>query len=99
MQSWAVVLSLWQPIVAALVATPHYFRSAPFTRRSLSVLQVQQELGTLVSFNTTIFGPGDVRFANATERYSTHAVPDIEVVVVPATEDDVSTIVLNIPIL
>ncbi|KAI0460033.1 hypothetical protein F5B21DRAFT_523915 [Xylaria acuta] len=85
-------LALLQPLVAGL-NVPHYFHSRPFTRRDLSVAQVQQELGALVRKDTTIFGPEDVRFANATERYSTHAVPHIEVVVVPATESDVSVIV------
>lgn len=91
-QLLAFSLPLLQPLVAAGVV-PRYFQSAPFTRRGLSVAEVQHELGASISKQATIFGPEDARFANATERYSTHAVPHIEVVVVPATEQDVPIIV------
>lgn len=88
----ALSLALLPSSVVGLTV-PRYFQNTPFTRRDLSVTQVQQELGASISNGSTIFGPDDPRFANATERYSTHAIPDIEVVVVPATEADVSTIV------
>lgn len=91
-QLLAFSLPFLQPLVAA-VTVPRYFQTAPFTRRDLSVAKVQQELGATISKESTIFGPEDARFANATERYSTHAVPHIEVVVVPAIEDDISVIV------
>ena len=87
-----LALCLIQSLVAGL-APAHYFESVTFTRRGLSVVEVQTELGALVSRNTTIFGPEDPRFVDATERWSNHAVPDIEVVVVPGTEHDVSVIV------
>ncbi|KAK6081581.1 FAD binding domain-containing protein [Seiridium cupressi] len=87
----ALILAFLQPLVAGL-AVPHYFQPARFTRRDLSVAQVQQELGATVSNGSTIFGPEDPRFPNATERYSTHDIPDIEVVVVPATEADIPII-------
>lgn len=93
----ALSLALLQPLVAGLVV-PRYFKPHPFTRRSLSVQKVQEELGAIVSSGSTIFGPEDPRFAEATERHSTHAVPIIEVVVVPAIESDVSVIV-RVPLL
>jgi hypothetical protein len=92
LQLSALSLVLLQPLVAGL-SVPRYFQTAPFTRRDLSVTKVQRELGALVSQGSTIFGPNDARYPEATERYSTHAVPDIEVVVIPATESDVSVIV------
>ena len=87
-----LALCLIQSLVAGLTPA-RYFESVPFTRRGLSVVEVQTELGALVSENTTIFGPEDPRFVDATERWSNHAVPGIEVVVVPGTEHDVSVIV------
>ncbi|KAI0382391.1 hypothetical protein F5Y04DRAFT_45577 [Hypomontagnella monticulosa] len=73
--------------------TPQYFRPHGFTRRDLSVTQVQQELGPQLSNGSLLFGPSDPRWYAAIERYSTHAIPDVEIVVQPATEKDVSTIV------
>ncbi|KAK7931188.1 hypothetical protein PG985_001900 [Apiospora marii] len=86
-------LVLLQSSLVAGGVVPRYFQSAPFTRRDLSAAKVQQELGVLISNGSTILGPDDARFANATERYSTYAVPRIEVVVVPVEEGDVSMIV------
>lgn len=87
--AWGLSL-LASPVAGAVL--PGYFQraSAPFTRRGLSVLTVQKELGAVISAGASIFGPADARYAQATERYSTHAVPDIEVVVVPGTESDVA---------
>ncbi|KAJ2982867.1 hypothetical protein NUW58_g6354 [Xylaria curta] len=85
-------LMLLQPLVSGSTV-PRYFQTAPFTRRGLSVNKVEQELGPLLSKGSAIFGPEDARFANTTERSSTHVIPKIEIVVVPATESDVSVIV------
>ncbi|KAJ5609930.1 FAD-binding domain-containing protein [Penicillium herquei] len=55
--------------------------------------QVQKELGSLVSLSTSIFGPEDSRWSNATERYQDYALPSIQLVVQPGEETDISTIV------
>ncbi|KAI1393510.1 uncharacterized protein F4822DRAFT_423980 [Hypoxylon trugodes] len=88
----ALGLLLLQPFVASF-GVPHYFQSEPLTRRDLSPAKVQTELGALISKNSTIFGPTDPRFPNATERYNTAAPPHIEVVVIPGLESDIPTIV------
>ncbi|KAE8150125.1 FAD binding domain-containing protein [Aspergillus avenaceus] len=72
---------------------PAYFRRDPITRRDLSVSKVSVELAALVSNTTTIVGPSDHRWDDAIERYSSFAVPHIELVVQPGLESDVSTIV------
>jgi hypothetical protein len=66
---------------------------AHFTRRQLNPDYAQQELGPQLSSSTTIFGPTDDAWANATERYSTYAPPKIQLVVIPGEESDISTIV------
>ncbi|KAK3934355.1 hypothetical protein QBC46DRAFT_368250 [Diplogelasinospora grovesii] len=88
----SLVLALLPALVAGVI-TPRYFQRAPFTRRDLNVTSVETELGALLSPNATILGPGDPSFANTTVRYSTYAVPDIEVVVVPGIESDVAVTV------
>ncbi|KAK6084699.1 FAD binding domain-containing protein [Seiridium cupressi] len=79
------------PLVSGSVV-PYYFQRAPVTRRGLSVEQVQQELGSIVSNTSTISGPGSLQYVNATNSYNTHALPDIWVVVRPGQESDVSAI-------
>ncbi|KAI0467422.1 hypothetical protein F4859DRAFT_525339 [Xylaria cf. heliscus] len=93
MKSFAPLSSLalaLLPVIAASESTPRYFQRAPFTRRDLDVTSVETELGALLSPNASIFGPTDPRFANTTERYTNYAVPDVEIVVVPGTENDVA---------
>jgi hypothetical protein len=72
---------------------PRYFQNEPLTRRELSPTRVQQELGTTLSINTTIFGPENPAFANVTHRWNTVAPPEIELVVQPGAESDISKIV------
>lgn len=84
--------ALWLPF-ATSVAVPRYFQKTPWTRRDLPVGVVEEELAAIISPESLIFGPEDSRFVNATERHSTHAIPRVEVVVVPATEDDVPLVV------
>ncbi|PHH80589.1 hypothetical protein CDD80_848 [Ophiocordyceps camponoti-rufipedis] len=72
---------------------PRYFQASPYTRRGLSVVQVQYELGAIVSNGTAIFGPRSSAWANATERWNTFDVPHIEIVVEVKTEADVSKVV------
>ncbi|KAK8070920.1 FAD-binding domain-containing protein [Apiospora hydei] len=75
-------------------AVPEYFHNAPFTRRDVPVAQIQRELGSLLSKGTVIIRPSDAGWADATERWNTATEPrGLELVVRPAQESDVSTIV------
>ena len=90
--SLAYSLTIFQTLGAGTVI-PRYFQTAPVTRRNLSTTQVQQELGRQVSNTTTIFGPEDSRYDNATVRWNIVAVPQIQVVIEPGRESDIPTIV------
>ncbi|KAL2833994.1 FAD-binding domain-containing protein [Aspergillus pseudoustus] len=63
------------------------------TRASLSPQQVGLELGPLLSHGSSIFGPGDPRWANATARYQEYPAPDFTVAVLVAQESDVAVVV------
>lgn len=62
------------------------------TRRSVNA-QTQQELASVIKCNTTIIGPADTNFANATERYMQNIRPQVQLSVRPTCEDDVARIV------
>ncbi|KAM4065224.1 FAD binding domain-containing protein [Hirsutella rhossiliensis] len=79
--------------LAAGARIPGYFYPPPTTPVGLDAAQVQRELGSLVSDTTAIFGPDDNRYQNATARWNNFARPQIQVVVQPGEECDVSTIV------
>ncbi|KAK3291714.1 uncharacterized protein B0H64DRAFT_329821 [Chaetomium fimeti] len=72
---------------------PRYFERQPRTRHNLDSALVQRELGELASDSIVIFGPGDDRYPEAIARWNMFAVPQIQVVVVPGEESDVSIIV------
>ncbi|PLB52313.1 FAD-binding domain-containing protein [Aspergillus steynii IBT 23096] len=72
---------------------PEYFDNTPITRCDLSVPKVGAELGRALSKGTMIFGPSDSPWDEAVERYNTFVRPDIQIVVQPAEELDISTIV------
>lgn len=78
---------------AASASIPRYFEKHPTTRRNVTSSQVQLELGGKVSNTTVIYGPEDPRYAEATARWSSFAMPHVQVVVEPTQESDVSTIV------
>ncbi|KAI4118629.1 MAG: hypothetical protein LQ345_001358 [Seirophora villosa] len=61
-------------------------------KRSVNA-QTQQELASVLKCNTTIFGPSDPGFANATERYMQNIQPRILLSVRPSCEPDVARIV------
>lgn len=87
------------PLLGALAAGasipnfPRYLQPLPITRRQLSSMQVQQELGGQLSNTTAIFGPGDSRFNESTARWNTFAEPQFQLVVEPGMESDIPTIV------
>ncbi|PFH62259.1 hypothetical protein XA68_14390 [Ophiocordyceps unilateralis] len=97
----AQTAALWLALVGTLVAGsplhaskfPRYFQRSPFTRRDLSIVQVQYELGAVLSNGTAIFGPRSSAWGNATERWNTFAMPHIEIVIEVKTEADVSKVV------
>lgn len=68
----------------------------PFTRRALTPIQAQVELGPLLSTNASIFGPNDTRWHDATERYNTFTIPHVQLVVQPGMEEDIPEIVSTI---
>jgi hypothetical protein len=85
-------LAVFQTLAAG-AGIPRYFERSPTTHHQLDVEEVREELGSRVSRSTAIFGPDDRRFNNATSRWNIFAVPQIQVVIVPGEESDVSTIV------
>lgn len=91
---WKVLcgLALIQTFVSSS-PVPRYFQNNLFTRRNISVTEIAQELGVIVSYNSTIFLPSDLSWSNATERWNTLAPPNVELVVQPAEESDISKIV------
>ncbi|KAL4928009.1 FAD-binding oxidoreductase [Aspergillus undulatus] len=86
------VLAILQT-VAAVPLIPSYFRARDITPRDISSTTVQLELGGQLSNTTTIFGPDNAGFANATARWDTYAMPQVQVVVEPGDESDISKIV------
>jgi hypothetical protein len=77
-------------------STP-YFQGNSITRRDLSADIVASELGPLLSNGSLIFGPSNPSYTNATTRWITFVQPDVEVVVQPAAESDISKIVFASP--
>ncbi|KIA75511.1 hypothetical protein HK57_00010 [Aspergillus ustus] len=63
------------------------------TRASITPQQVGLELGPLLSPGSSVFGPSDPRWANATARYQEYAAPDFTVAVQVAHESDVAVVV------
>ena len=65
---------------------------------------IQQALGSQLSTNASIWFPGSTNFTNGASRWSTHANPNISVVVEVATADDVAATIkyansVNMPFL
>ncbi|KAK4221486.1 hypothetical protein QBC38DRAFT_522121 [Podospora fimiseda] len=79
--------------VGALPETPEYFKSPPSTPPTISIPKIQRELGPQLSLNSLIFGPSDPRWPVATHRYQLTNPPNIQIVVQPAQESDVSKII------
>ncbi|KAK3948167.1 hypothetical protein QBC32DRAFT_408795 [Pseudoneurospora amorphoporcata] len=79
--------------LAKSASIPSYFERSPSTPRQLSVVKVQRELGARLSKNSVIFGPDDPRYTDALSRWNNFARPKVQLVIEPAQESDVSTIV------
>lgn len=94
-------MHICSPVLGWLFACAPWLLLASSTinrRVSLSNNEIQQELGRRLSDDTRIYFPFNSEFANYTERWSESVAPDIAVVVVPATAQDVATTV-SIPTL
>lgn len=70
-----------------------YSEQIPIVWNYSTLPRIQTELGPSLSNVSSIFGPDDSRWEATTERYSTLGLPDIQVVVQPALESEISTIV------
>ena len=75
--AWLFACALWLPSASS----------------TISKTDVQQELRRRLSDDSEIYFPSNSEFANYTERWSEAVAPDIAVVVVPATAQDVATTV------
>ncbi|KAE8373962.1 hypothetical protein BDV26DRAFT_284671 [Aspergillus bertholletiae] len=82
---------LWT--LAAGASIPRYFEKHPTTRHNLTSTQIQRELGGQVSSTTSIFGPDDGRFNEATSRWTDFSKPHVQVVIEPGRESDIAIIV------
>lgn len=89
----AFSIAICRTVIANTTSIPTCFRPHQTTPCHLSSAEVQQELGGQISNTSAIFGPDDSRYTNATTRWNTFAVPQVQVVVEPGQESDVSTIV------
>lgn len=88
-------LALFQT-VAVGAGIPHYFPRSPTARNAATA---SDYLAKQLSDDTVFFGPEDAGFANATVRWSTYSVPEIQLVIQVGEESDVSTIVsVGVPI-
>ncbi|KAI0197904.1 hypothetical protein F4808DRAFT_473476 [Astrocystis sublimbata] len=72
---------------------PAFFQRAPASPRALSSFNITSTLGPKLSAGSTILFPSNPQFSNLTSRWNTLEPPHIEVVVQPAQESDVATIV------
>ncbi|KAI1350304.1 Glucooligosaccharide oxidase [Xylaria sp. FL0043] len=88
------VLALVPSLVLASPASNClYGACSSIEARSLSVSQIASELGPQLSNSSSIFGSHDPRWTDATLRFQALTKPNIQLVVQPAEEHDVSTIV------
>ncbi|ETS86020.1 hypothetical protein PFICI_04045 [Pestalotiopsis fici W106-1] len=85
--------TLLPALVSGSPLVPRYFQKHLVSRCNISAITVQSELGPQLSNTSLIFGPDNVLFPNATERWNTLDTPDVQLVVQPAAESDISKIV------
>lgn len=93
--------------VQYVAAVPQYiFRKTfnDFTPRSQTSGEIQQTLGPQLSTNASIYFPGSLGYTEGASRWSTHANPNILVVVEVTTAEDVAATIkcansVNMPFL
>lgn len=79
-----VALATW---VSGVAATAHGDTAQP------DMMDVKQALGEKLSSDAEVFLPSNKGFDNATERWSLLEPPQVNIVAIPAIEDDVVQIV------
>lgn len=82
----------WQSLASAS-PEPCLNGLCQFTRNKLASRTVASELGPQLSANCNVYGPDDTEFGSCTARYDPFFTPKIQMVVQPATEEDVPKIV------
>ncbi|KAI1125559.1 hypothetical protein F5Y10DRAFT_227607 [Nemania abortiva] len=92
--SFALFLTIasGSPIVPQ-APVPRYFRRDPSTPATISVTQVQKDLGQLISNSSLIFGPSSDDYSEATDRWNYYSKPDIQAVVEVGQESDIAKVV------
>ncbi|KAK1975703.1 hypothetical protein LZ30DRAFT_605026 [Colletotrichum cereale] len=90
--SFVFGLTVFQSLAAG-ANVPNYFERSLTTRQQLNTNHVRAELGGRLSKESAVFGPDDPRYSNATSRWNSYAMPQVQVVVSPGQESDISTIV------
>lgn len=85
-------LPLLSQLVIGSPVVPRYFQRSLFSRGNISATAVEAELGPQLSSGSLVFGPDNPQWSNATSRFDTLVRPDVQVVVEPACEADVSKI-------
>jgi hypothetical protein len=88
----AASLACFNSVDASLLAAG---RTQPrgSTSVNISSVKIQRDLGTQLSSSTTIFGPSNPAYSNATHRWDTFAAPTVLVVVEIGVESDVAKVV------
>ncbi|ROT38916.1 FAD-binding domain-containing protein [Sodiomyces alkalinus F11] len=89
-------LTFLQALVAASPlpqGVPRYFRREPCSPHALLLRQLQQDLADDLSDGSLIFGPSNPAWDETIERWQMLSRPEIQVVVQPAEESDISKIV------
>jgi hypothetical protein len=89
----AASLGLFYSAYAGPLAAGHTQPRDDSTSRQISSVNIQRDLGAQLSKSTTILGPGDPAYSNATHRWETYAAPRVPVIVEVAAESDVAKIV------
>ncbi|GAP88449.1 putative 6-hydroxy-D-nicotine oxidase [Rosellinia necatrix] len=79
--------------IAPEISVPRYFQRSPSTPAVISLDQVQNDLGRLMSNSSLIFGPSSDAYSEATDRWNTYSKPDIQVVVEVGQESDIAQVV------
>src|SRR5688500_7601529 len=88
----AASLALFHSVAAGPLAAGHT-QPRGSTFRHISSVNIQRDLGAQLSTSSTIFGPSDPAYSNATHRWDTFAAPTVPVIVEVGAESDVAKVV------
>ena len=86
------ILELFLSLVTPAL-TDSLKRSESPSSRALTPVNVQQELGSKLSSNASLYFPNGIEFANLTQRWSDHTEGNITFVVEAGTTEDVAAAV------